>query len=166
MKPGRGVRSCIFLLAALLAPHEVLAQGGPLSFEFRFSNPGARSLAFGGAFVALADDATAVFSNPAGLVQLVRSEVSIEGRRSSSTTRFTAGGRLSGDPTGIGLDDVRGLRFDESSTVLSGLSFFPLCRLCTALQNLIKSDQVQVPASSSSVSLRRIPKPERSSPQA
>ena len=35
-----------------------------------------------------------------------------------------------------------------------------------ALQNLIKSDQAQVPASSRSVSLRRIPKPERSSPQA
>lgn len=123
MKPARSVRSCIFLLTALLTAEEVLAQGGPLSFEFRFSNPGARSLAFGGAFVALADDATAVFSNPAGLVQLVRSEVSIEGRRVSSTTRFTAGGRLSGEPTGIGLDDVPGLRFDESSSVLSGLSF-------------------------------------------
>jgi long-subunit fatty acid transport protein len=41
-------------------------------------NPGARSLALGGAFVALADDATAAFANPSGLMQLVRSEISVE----------------------------------------------------------------------------------------
>ncbi len=34
------------------------------------ANPGGKSLALGGAFVALADDATAAFANPAGLVQL------------------------------------------------------------------------------------------------
>lgn len=42
--------------------------GAPTTFQFSFSNPGARSLGFGGAFVALADDATASFANPAGLV--------------------------------------------------------------------------------------------------
>ena len=36
----------------------------------------------------------------------------------------------------------------------------------SALQNLIKSDQAQVPASQRIVSLRLTPKPERSSPQA
>src|SRR5690606_20736685 len=35
--------------------------GAPASFDFAFANPGARSLGFGGAFVALADDATAAF---------------------------------------------------------------------------------------------------------
>lgn len=34
------------------------------SLEFSVSNPGARSLGFGGAFVALADDATAAFPDP------------------------------------------------------------------------------------------------------
>jgi long-subunit fatty acid transport protein len=43
-------------------------------------NPGARSLGFGGAFVAIADDATAAYANPAGLVQLVRPEISFEAR--------------------------------------------------------------------------------------
>ena len=43
-------------------------------------NPGARSLGLGGAFVAVADDATAAWANPSGLMQLVRPEISFEGR--------------------------------------------------------------------------------------
>ena len=43
-------------------------------------NPGARSLGLGGAFVAVADDATAAWANPAGLMQLARPEISLEGR--------------------------------------------------------------------------------------
>ena len=38
--------------------------------QFNFSNPGARSLGFGGAFIGLADDATAAYTNPAGLTNL------------------------------------------------------------------------------------------------
>ena len=53
------------------------AQTGPPALE-QSSSPGARSLALGGAFVALADDATAAFANPAGLHQIARPEVSIE----------------------------------------------------------------------------------------
>lgn len=49
-------------------------------FQFRIGNPGARSLGFGGAFAALADDATAAYVNPAGLVQLVDPEISLEFR--------------------------------------------------------------------------------------
>lgn len=49
-------------------------------FEPSVTNPGARSLGLGGAFVALADDATAAYANPAGLVQLVRPEISVEVR--------------------------------------------------------------------------------------
>ena len=52
-----------------------VAQDAPqpiLSVQFSFSNPGARSLGLGGAFVALADDATAAWANPAGLVQITR----------------------------------------------------------------------------------------------
>ncbi len=83
----------------------------------------ARSLGFGGAFVALADDATAAFANPAGLVQLARPELSIEGRYWSYSTPFSAGGRLAGEPTGIGLDDTAGLRTAKSERDLSGVSF-------------------------------------------
>jgi long-subunit fatty acid transport protein len=109
------------LLAALLAsPATGQIQ---FSFQFSFSNPGARSLGFGGAFVGLADDATAAFANPAGLLQLVEPEVSIEGRSWSYSTPFTASGRASGQPTGIGLDTHAGIQLDRSEADLSGLSF-------------------------------------------
>lgn len=52
------------------------------SFQFNRSLPGARSLAMGGAFVALADDATTAYSNPAGLTILERPEISLEDRKS------------------------------------------------------------------------------------
>ncbi len=54
------------------------AQDPASLFQFRLANPGARSLGFGGAFAALADDATAAYANPAGLVQLVDPEISVE----------------------------------------------------------------------------------------
>lgn len=56
------------------------------AIQFNFSNPGARSLSMGGAFVALADDATAAYTNPAGLTQLSRRELSAEGRYNRYST--------------------------------------------------------------------------------
>jgi long-subunit fatty acid transport protein len=56
------------------------------AIQFNFSNPGARSLSMGGAFVALADDATAAYANPAGLTQLSRRELSVEGRYNRYST--------------------------------------------------------------------------------
>ncbi len=47
-------------------------------FQFNFITPGARATALGGAFIGLADDATAVESNPAGLTTLTAPEISVE----------------------------------------------------------------------------------------
>ncbi len=96
---------------------------GPPPLEFSFSNPGARSLGLGGAFVALADDATAAFANPAGLLQLTRPEVSIEGRYWGYSTPFTERGRAENAPSGFGIDTVSGLVTAESSDQLADLSF-------------------------------------------
>jgi long-subunit fatty acid transport protein len=112
----------MFLAASIVAAG-VAAQETPSTFEFSFSNPGARSLGLGGAFGALADDATAAFANPAGLVQLVSLEVSVELRHWSYTTPFIEGGRYEGDPTGIGLDTTDGLRTALSEEQVDGLSF-------------------------------------------
>jgi len=53
------------------------------SIQFGFGNPGARSLGMGGAFLALADDASAAEANPAGLTILRKTELSIELRDGS-----------------------------------------------------------------------------------
>ncbi len=92
--------------------------------QFNFSTPGARSLGMGGAFLAVADDATAAFTNPAGLTQLGRSEGSIEGRTWSFTSRFTERGHSpETELTGIGTDVVSGLEAGEIEERTEGLSF-------------------------------------------
>jgi long-subunit fatty acid transport protein len=115
----------------------VAAQEAPPALEFSFSNPGARSTALGGAFVALADDATAAFANPAGLVQLIRPEVSLELRKRKYSTSYTEGGRALGEPTGLGIDTVDGVRTEMSQKTTSGLSFlsfvYPSSRWSLAL---------------------------------
>lgn len=97
--------------------------------QFNFSSPGARSLAFGGAFVGLADDATAAYTNPAGLTNLSLPEVAFEGRSWDYTTTFVDYGNASGQATagahcqnGVG-DCIDGVVMGESSKSTSGLSF-------------------------------------------
>ena len=63
----------IGFLLALVAP----ANGAKYSGEFLSLGVGARALGLGGAFVGVADDATACFWNPAGLAQLNRKELSL-----------------------------------------------------------------------------------------
>ena len=116
----------VVLVAAVIAPAMTFAQETPSTFEFSFSNPGARSLGLGGAFTALADDATAAFANPAGLVQLVSIEVSAELRHWRYSTPYIEGGRYEGEPTGIGLDTTDGLRTAVSEEQLTGLSFLSM----------------------------------------
>jgi len=55
-------------------------------FPFNFTNPGARALGVGGAFISLADDSTAAQANPAGLVVLRRPEFFAEFNAQSHDT--------------------------------------------------------------------------------
>jgi long-chain fatty acid transport protein len=98
----------------------VEANAGP---QFNFVNPGARSLGMGGAFLGLADDSTAAYTNPAGLGQLSRKEWSIEARYSDFTTRSVHSGRLDGTPTGVGLDTDSGLNIQETDESRANLAF-------------------------------------------
>ena len=70
---------CVLALGLLAVP--ALAQNTDLEalagLTFNFRNPGARSLGMGGAFLGLADDATAAEANPAGLTILRTSEISL-----------------------------------------------------------------------------------------
>jgi long-subunit fatty acid transport protein len=105
----------------------VEANAGP---QFNFVNPGARSLGMGGAFVGLADDSTAAYTNPAGLGQLSRREFAVEARYTQFHTLSASGGRLLDSPTGVGLDTVSGLQEQTTTTDVTNLSFlsfaFPL----------------------------------------
>jgi hypothetical protein len=116
----------VVLLGQLLASADVLGQEAAVPLQFNFSDPGARSMGFGGAFVALADDATAAFSNPAGLTQILKPEISIEGRRWSYSTPYTEGGRVEGLPSGFGIDTTVGLRTATSDVDVTGISFLSL----------------------------------------
>jgi long-subunit fatty acid transport protein len=113
-------------LAMSLAATIASAQAVPqpiMTSQYSFSNPGARSLGLGGAFVALADDATAAWANPAGLVQIAKPEVSVELRYWDYSTPFVSGGRVRGEPTGIGLDTTDGLRTVTDEYDVAGLAF-------------------------------------------
>lgn len=74
-------------LVGLAAP-SALAQPTKIGtfprLAFNFAPPGARSLAMGGTFIGVADDATAAGSNPAGLIILTKPEFSAHFR----TTKF------------------------------------------------------------------------------
>lgn len=69
--------ACVVALPAAAQNTDIEALSG---LQFNFGNPGARSLGMGGAFLGLADDASAAEANPAGLTILRKPEVSIEGR--------------------------------------------------------------------------------------
>jgi long-chain fatty acid transport protein len=72
--------------------------------QFDFLPPGARSVGMGSAFIAAADDATAAFTNPAGLARLGGRQISAELRFKRLETPFLLGGRISGSMTGVGID--------------------------------------------------------------
>jgi len=90
---------------------------------FDFSLPGARSRALGGAFVAIADDATSVYSNPGGLTQLLRPEVSVEGRYWGLTSQAIDHGHGFGRATGTGVDTIEGFVDKNFRSDVAGLSF-------------------------------------------
>ncbi len=66
---------CIFPLGIIFAQLDLNL--GP---DWNFTGVGARAAGMGGAFIGVADDATAVSWNPAGLTQLDKPEASIVGR--------------------------------------------------------------------------------------
>ncbi len=88
-------KSALLLLTAMLALPlgaqnvDIEALSG---LQFNFGNPGARSLGMGGAFLGLADDASAAEANPAGLTILRKPEFSIEARNYEENQIFTTSG--------------------------------------------------------------------------
>lgn len=92
--------------------------------QFNFSTPGAGNVALGGAFLGLAFDASAAYTNPAGLTLIVEPEALVETRHWRYTHVFTDHGRSPGaSPTGEIPDTISGLRDGEAKDQVTGLSF-------------------------------------------
>jgi len=131
MRGASKARLGFWLLGCCLGASGLVAQTNDdinSGLQFNFSTPGARSLGMGGAFLALADDATAAYTNPAGLTNLTvgGSEFSLELRQWRYANAFTDRGHAFGPPSGIGIDTVDGLRTAEADSEVSGISFLSL----------------------------------------
>lgn len=110
------LRAAIISFAITVVPSLVAAQTAiQIPLQFDFINPGAKSLALGGAFSGIADDATAGFANPAGLRELGRPELSVEVRGRWLDTPFLQRGRLSGTVSNELTDVIAGPVFGEMS---------------------------------------------------
>jgi long-chain fatty acid transport protein len=113
---------CMAVSAALLASAgsalAITDSETNASIPFSFSSPGARSLGMAGAFLGLADDATAAYTNPAGLTQLVQTEISLEARHTSYSTPYIDGGSATLQPF-----SAAGLNISEQDSSNSNLSY-------------------------------------------
>jgi long-subunit fatty acid transport protein len=95
-------------------------------FRFNFNTPGARALGIGGAFISIADDATASETNPAGLTILERPELSMVFTHVKTKTKvpFTTD---SVDGANVVIEERE---FEDSQTIPSFFSFvFPRDRI-------------------------------------
>ena len=77
----------LLLFSAVLSPRAFAQIDSALlsKVSFNLSNPGGKSLAMGGAFTAIADDATAALANPAGLGLLSSVELGLSAKRFDQT---------------------------------------------------------------------------------
>ena len=66
-----------FMLPANANAQEAFAKVGTFSMQFLKLGVSARATGMGSAFTAIADDATATYWNPAGIVDVTRTEVSL-----------------------------------------------------------------------------------------
>lgn len=111
------------VLLSLLPIERASAQNTDDNSVFDFSLPGARSRGIGGAFVAIADDATSVYSNPAGLLNLFRPEVSFELRHWHITSLAVDHGHAFGPVSNVGIDTINGIQDRSFTSDLTGVSF-------------------------------------------
>lgn len=127
MRSGSGLwLTLLVLTGSLVGESTLLAQSNEElngALQFNFHTPGARSLGIGRAFTARADDATAAYANPAGLLWLTEPEVSLEGRTTSFTTVHIDGGRANGVPTNFGIDRLDGPTYSETERDTTGVAF-------------------------------------------
>lgn len=103
------------------------------AIPFDILPPGARSLGIGGAFVGVADDATAAEANPAGMTILTRPEISLHGRHASYDVEFLDPNGFDGIFAGADTPNPPIGTFDDSNSTVSFASFvYPFSRFVIA----------------------------------
>jgi long-subunit fatty acid transport protein len=108
------------VLTALVSPAQALTDSViNAGLQINFANPGARSLGMAGAFLGFSDDATAAYTNPAGLTALAAPEFAFEGRRYENSVSYVSGGIGSVAP-----DSSSGLSFSDAQSSTNSPSFF------------------------------------------
>src|SRR5258706_11143834 len=111
--PGGTLMRRLIALVILLGAMPILAQSSAevnAGIQFNFLNPGASHLGMGGAFIGGADDATAAYANPAGVINILRPEASLEGRLWTYGPSNPESRRGSGAPTRIDIDTISHIR--------------------------------------------------------
>jgi long-subunit fatty acid transport protein len=83
----RTLRVPTYLILVLIGTSFGVAQNR--ANQYNITGAGARAAGMGGAFIGVADDATAIVWNPAGLTQLERMEVSVVGRYAFETADYS-----------------------------------------------------------------------------
>jgi long-chain fatty acid transport protein len=114
MTTRRFRNAALLLLLGALVPVSAPAQTDSAllsKVSFNLTNPGGKSLAMGGAFTAIADDATAALANPAGLGLISSIEFAVSGKRTDGTlglvtAHSTATGPLAAPYPGIETTNV------------------------------------------------------------
>lgn len=114
--------TCADFFLDITNPATEICRGNVAAIPFDLLAPGARSLGLGGAFAAVADDATAAEANPAGQTILTRPEFSVHVRNASYDARFFDPNEL--DSNVFGASGPGPLSaFNDSNTKISFLSF-------------------------------------------
>lgn len=106
-------------------------------FRFNMINPGARSLALGGAFISLADDATAAQANPSGLSYLATQEYFIELRGVDNGTHVA---NLQENPAGVQIDVLTGSQLDDVRNITFASAVFPIKKFTLGVSRQIVID--------------------------
>jgi long-chain fatty acid transport protein len=111
--------AAVVLLVAAGSAAAITNDENNANLPFNFSNPGARSLAMGGAFLGAADDATAAYTNPAGLTRIgLEQQVGIELRRVDHRVPYPSGGSVSILPF-----DLSGVRYATARETVDEVAF-------------------------------------------
>lgn len=114
----------LFIVLLVFSSHTALAQlfSPPINAVPLPVGSGARALGMGGAFIAVADDATAASWNPGGLTQLERPEFSIVGSFLSTKQDFDNNAQYSFDNQTLSRGDLNYASFVYPFTI-SGKNF-------------------------------------------